>query len=198
VEAVKDGYTDLPAGKLASVVTYLEMRTPPARRAGTTTSEFAIRRVEKADLDWYRRLYREIGASWLWSARLRMTDDQLRALLHNPEIDIFVLSHNGVDGGLLEFDRREMPDIEILYFGVAPSLFGSGAGRMLLEHCLRLGWEHGPDRVWLHTCTLDHPRALGFYRKAGFVPYKRAIEILDDPRVTGDLPRDAAPQVPIL
>ncbi len=127
-----------------------------------------------------------------------MSDGELRALLHNPEIDIYVLSHNGVDGGLLEFDRRRMPDIEILYFGVAASLFGTGAGRALLEHCLGLGWACRPNRIWLHTCTLDHPRALEFYRKAGFVPYKRAIEIADDPRVTGELPRDAAPGIPIL
>jgi GNAT superfamily N-acetyltransferase len=195
---MNDGYTDLPPGKLANVVTYLEMRKPRPAKASTTMSEFVIRREAKADLDWYRRLYREIGAPWLWFGRLRMSDDELRAVLHHPEIDVFVLSHNGVDGGLLEFDRRCLPDIEILYFGVTASLFGTGAGRALLDYCLPLAWAYRPNRIWLHTCTLDHPRALEFYRKAGFVPYKRAIEIGDDPRVTGDLPRDAAPHVPIL
>jgi ribosomal protein S18 acetylase RimI-like enzyme len=194
---MNDGYTDLPPGKLANVVTYLEMRTPAAS-ASTTMSDFAIRREEKADLDWYRNLFREIGGPWLWVSRLRMSDDELRALLHNPDIDIFVLSHNGVDGGLLEFDRRHIPDIEILYFGITSSLFGKGAGRAMLEHCLPLEWAHRPQRIWLHTCTLDHPRALEFYRKAGFVPYKRAIEILDDPRLTGALPRTVAPGLPIL
>ena len=195
---MNDGYTDLPPGKLASVATYLEMRTPQAVTASPTMSEFVIRREGKPDLDWYRRLYREIGAPWLWFGRLRMTDDELRAVLHGAAIDVFVLSHNGVDGGLLEFDRRHMPGIEISYFGVTPALFGKGAGRALLDHGLPLAWAHGPDRIWLHTCTLDHPRALEFYRKAGFVPYKRAVEIADDPRLTGNLPRDAAPEVPIL
>lgn len=195
---MQDGYTDLPPGKLANVVTYLEMRTPSEAHQHPTTSELVIRREEQPGLAWYRQLYREIGTSWLWFARLRMTDDELRAVLHNPSIDIFVLSHNGVDGGLLEFDRRHMPDIEIVYFGVAPWLIGKGAGRALLEHCLPLEWAHGPHRIWLHTCTLDHPRALDFYRRFGFVPYKRAVEIMDDPRITGDLPRDAAPEVPIL
>ncbi|MFZ0705836.1 MAG: GNAT family N-acetyltransferase [Candidatus Korobacteraceae bacterium] len=193
---MNDGYTDLPPGKLAAVVTYLEMRTPAD--ATPTTSGFAIRQVENADLDWYRKLFREIGGPWLWFSRLRMSDDELRAVLHHPHIDIFILSHNGVDGGLLEFDRRKMPDIEILYFGVTPSLLGKGAGRALLEHCLPLEWVHHPKRIWLHTCTWDHPKALSFYIKAGFVPYKRGLEIADDPRVTGVLPRDAAPEVPIL
>jgi len=199
VEAMKDGYTDLPPGKLANVVTYLEMRTPPpwVGAASTTLSEFIIREA-RPEVESYRRLFRRIGEPWLWGSRLHMSDEELRAILQHPEIDIYVLSHSGVDGGLLEFDRRQMPDVEISFFGIVPELFGKGAGRALLEYCLRLAWAHQPNRIWLHTCTLDHPRALQFYRKAGFVPYKRAIEIMDDPRLTGDLPRDAAPDVPIL
>jgi hypothetical protein len=52
--------------------------------------------------------------------------------------------------------------------------------------------------VWLHTCTLDHPSALGFYRAQGFTPVGRTIETFADPRVLGVLPPDAAPQVPLL
>lgn len=192
-----DGYTDLPAGKLAAVVTYLEMRQPLAP-APPPTSEFIIRRVERPDLDWYRALYRRIGEPWLWFSRLQASDDELRATLEDPAVDIFVLSHAGEDHGLLELDRRSMPDIEIAFFGVTPEMIGKGAGRSLLARCLPLAWELKPQRVWLHTCTSDHPAALAFYRKVGFVPYKRAIEIVDDPRLTGDLPRSAAPHMPIL
>ena len=193
-----DGYTELPPGKLAAVVTYLEMRTPPPISATPGTSEFAIRRVVKPDLGWYRRLYREIGEPWLWFSRLRMSDSELREILHDAAVDVLALSRNSEDGGLLEFDRRHMPDIEISFFGVTPALIGKGAGRALLEYCLPLAWEHHPQRVWLHTCTSDHSGALNFYRKAGFVPYKRAIEIADDPRLTGEVPREAAPHIPIL
>ena len=194
---MQDGYTDLPPGKLANVVTYLEMRTPPPA-AAATPAEFAIRLVKQPDLDWYRALYRRIGEPWLWFSRLRMPDDELRALLDDPEIDVFALSYRGEDHGLLEFDRRRMPDIEIAFFGVTPEMIGKGAGRALLLHCLPLAWEHKPQRIWLHTCTSDHPSALGFYRRFGFVPYKRAVEIEDDPRVTGEMPRSAAPHVPIV
>jgi len=194
---MNDGYTDLPPGKIAAVVTYLEMRQPAAltTRAG---ADFLVRRVSKPDLEWYRQLYRRIGEPWLWFSRLRVSDAELRATLDHPDIDIFALSHLGEDHGLLEFDRRQMPDIEITFFGVTPELVGKGAGCELLARCLPLEWEHKPQRIWLHTCTSDHPAALTFYRKAGFVPYKRAIEIADDPRLTGDLPRTAAPHVPIL
>ena len=193
-----NGYTDLPAGKLANVVTYLEMRNPPPISSILTLSEYVVRRVMQPDLEWYRKLYREIGEPWLWFSRLRMADDELRAILHDDAVDILALSHDSADQGLLEFDRRCFPDIELSFFGVTPALIGKGAGRALLRYCLPLAWEHRPQRVWLHTCTSDHPAALAFYRKFGFVPYKRAIEIADDPRLTGDIPRSAAPHVPIL
>ncbi len=196
--AMHDGYTDLPAGKLANIVTYLEMRARPVELASPTTSEFVVRRVAHPDLAWYRKLYREIGEPWLWFSRLRMDDEELRAILHDPAVDAFALSYAGIDQGLLEFDRRRFPDIELSFFGVTPTLIGKGAGRALLAHCLPLEWEHGPRRIWLHTCTSDHPSALAFYRKFGFVPYKRAIEIADDPRVTGEIPAGAAPQIPLI
>ncbi len=88
---MQNGYTDLPPGKLANVVTYLEMRPPFTRRIVSTSPEFAIRLVERPGLDWYRSLYREIGEPWLWFSRLRMPDDELRAILHDPEVDVFVL-----------------------------------------------------------------------------------------------------------
>lgn len=194
---MNDGYTELLPGKIAAVVTYLEMRQPPALTA-PTGSEFLVRRISNPDLDWYRALYRRIGEPWLWFSRLRASDDELRGTLEDPAIDIFVLSHAGEDHGLLEFDRRSMPDIEIAFFGVTPEMIGKGAGRELLARCLPLVWERKPQRVWLHTCTSDHPSALAFYWKMGFVPYKRAIEIADDPRLTGDMPRSAAPHLPIL
>ena len=195
---MQNGYVDLPAGKFANIVTYLEMRTAQPVSQPPATSEFVVRRVARPDLDWYRRLYREIGEPWLWFSRLRLSDDELRAILHDPAVDVFPLSHAGTDQGLLEFDRRGFPDIELSFFGVTPALIGKGAGRALLAHGLPLAWEHKPERVWLHTCTSDHPAALAFYMKFGFVPYKRAIEIEDDPRVTGEIPPGAAPQIPLI
>jgi hypothetical protein len=53
-------------------------------------------------------------------------------------------------------------------------------------------------RVWLHTCSFDHPAALAFYQRAGFRPFRRQIEIADDPRLDGTVPRSAAAHVPII
>jgi GNAT superfamily N-acetyltransferase len=194
---MQNGHTDLPPGKLASIITYLEMRTPPAQSV-SAPSEFMIRKVKQPDLDWYRRLFREIGEPWLWFSRLRMTDGELRSIIDDQAVDVFALSYKGRDQGLLEFDRRSFPDIEVAYFGVAPALIGKGAGRALFAHGLASEWQRHPQRIWLHTCSADHPTALSFYQKFGFVPYKRAIEVADDPRLTGEIPRTAAPHIPII
>jgi hypothetical protein len=50
----------------------------------------------------------------------------------------------------------------------------------------------------VHTCSLDHPQAIAFYEKCGFRPYKRAVEIERDPRLTGLMPRAAARHVPVI
>ena len=186
-----DGYTDLPAGKIAAVVTYLEMRRAPALRA--EPSPYAIERVSRIDPARYRALFRRVGENWLWFSRLRMTDDELCAVIHHPQVDVFVM---GEDEGVLELDRRRFPEIELAFFGVIPAWIGKGAGRALMAFALREAWRHKPSVLTVHTCTLDHPRALEFYVKSGFVPVKRAIEVSDDPRLTGDLPRDAAPWFP--
>jgi len=194
---MNDGYSEVPPGKLANVVTYLEMRTPKAI-ATSATVEFVVRRVERPDLDWYRNLYRRVGEDWLWFSRLRMRDEELRKILHDPAVDLHVLSYAGEDRGFLEFDCRSMPDIEIAFFGVTKEMIGKGAGRALMAQGLQNAWAHKPERIWVHTCTSDHPSALAFYQKIGFVAYRRAVEIADDPRITGELPRTTASHVPVL
>ncbi len=199
---LNDGYTDLPPGKIASVVTYLEMRTRPRTETEALPAGLSLRRVTQPDLKWYRDLFRKVGAEWLWYGRLALSDEQLREVLWASHTDVFALSesdkNSNEDKGLLELNCAEPNEVEIAYFGITSDLIGKGAGRFLLHRALEEAWSHNPTRVWLHTCNLDHPRALEFYRKAGFVPYKFSIEVSDDPRLIGLLPMDAGPQVPIL
>jgi len=194
---LEDGYVDVPQGRLAAVVTYLEMTSAPQLPPRREDAWPVVRR-ESPDLDWYRRLYRAVGEKWLWFSRLRMPDDELASLIRHPAIEIYSLLVDGVDKGLLELDRRVRPEIEIAYFGVTPDLIGRGAGSQLMREGLERAWSRHPRRVHLHTCTLDHPNALKFYLKWGFHAWKRAVEVAPDPRLTGDAPPSAAPHVPLI
>ena len=172
--------------------------TSPPQLPPSRGPECSIQRVESPDLDCYRRLYRSVGEQWLWFGRLRMRDEQLSALIHNPGIEIYALSVDGAGKGLAELDRRVLPEIEIAYFGVTPDVIGQGMGSQLMRHTLEQAWSHKPRRVHLHTCTLDHPNALQFYLKWGFRAWKRAVEVAPDPRLTGDTDPGAAPQIPLI
>ena len=190
-------YTPLPASEIAAVVTYLEVHEPP--RQELPSSPLSLKRIENPDPQSYRNLFRLVGAPWLWFSRLTMDDAELIAIVHHPAIELYcILDESGRDSGMLELDFREPDQCELAFVGLIPELAGKGHGRWLLAEAVRRAWRDGVQRVHVHTCSLDHPAALSAYRRAGFIPYKRAIERFPDPRLTGILPKDCAPQIPLL
>lgn len=192
-----DGYTDVPSGKLATIVTLLEMLAPAPQRPGPP-GPWTLRRVERPGLDWYRGLYDRIGRDWLWVSRLKLSDAELTAILHSPGVEVYALTVEGRDEGLLELDFRTPGACELAFFGVTPALVGRGAGRFLMNRAIEIAWAQPIRRFWVHTCTLDHPAALAFYQRSGFRPFRRQVEVLDDPRLTGLVPLDTAPHIPLI
>lgn len=195
---IPDGYSDIPAGKLASVVTCMQMLTPPAVRSERADPPWQLRRMATPGVDWYRELFARIGEEWLWFSRLTMPVTTLESILRNPGVEVYALSVQGRDEGLLELDFRESGCCELAFFGLSNALLGQGAGRWLMNRALEFAWAHPIQRLWVHTCTLDHPAALSFYLRSGFEVYERRVEVADDPRVIGLLPRTAGPHVPII
>ncbi len=193
-----DGYHDVPAGSLATVVTSLEMRAPVPSRPELDDAPWILRPVAQPGLDWYRDLYRRVGADWLWSSRLALSDAALAAILGARAVSVYALTVDGCDEGILELDFREPGQCELAFFGVTPPTIGTGAARWLMNRAVTLAWARPISRFWVHTCTLDSPDALPFYVRSGFVPFARTVEVYADPRVAGVLPREAAPQVPLL
>ena len=183
---------------VATVVTTLEMRARPALRPAPD-APLRLVRWRGVDRDRYRALFRRVGAPWLWFSRLRLPDDQLDALLRDERVETFaVLDRAGIEVGMLELDFTAAGSCRIAYFALVPELTGRGFGRWLMHHALALGWRAGIARMTVETCTLDHPRALGFYRASGFAVVRRTIETFPDPRADGTLPPDCAPHIPLL
>ena len=189
-------YDAVANGELAAVVTYLEMREPPALDIPAATLQ--LRHVSDPTPDQYRALFRKVGSPWLWFSRLVMDDAKLNAIILDPNVKLFEVAVVEAVVGMLELDFREPGQCELAFIGLVPELAGQGHGKWLLAQAVRLAWRDGVTRVHVHTCSLDHPAALGAYRRAGFIPYKRAIERFPDPRLGGILPQDCAPQVPLL
>ena len=191
-------YYELPKGKLANVVTCLEMLAPPARQLVAFPADLSLQKVDGDDLAQYREAFRAVGSDIMWFSRLIMADDKLRTILTNPAIDSFYLQRGNETLGLLELNFDHPTDCELAYFGLVPSAIGGGLGRALMDEALRRAWSRGIKRLWVHTCTFDAPQALPFYIRSGFTPYTRMVEIHDDPRLQGKLSMQASPQVPII
>ena len=192
------GLIVVESGHIAEVITYLDMRQRP-ESIPVSPSPLRLKAWNPVDLEKYRTLFRRTGAPWLWYSRLNMDDGELDRTVNDERVCVFAVEdRNGIEVGMMELDFRIDENCEIQFFALIPELIGKGHGQWLMNETLRRAWRDGVGRVHLHTCTLDHPGALGFYRKMGFVPRGRAVEINPDPRVTGLFPRDSAPHVPII
>lgn len=154
--------------------TYLELRAPGEfRPAFGDFPGIAIERVAHPTPALYRHCYRTVGEAYHWRDRWDWSDAQIAAHLAQPEITLHTARRNGRLVGYYEL--RRVPDersVEIAYFGVFPDALGQGLGKHLLSCAVRDAWALQPARVWLHTCTLDHPAALPNYQARGFRRYK--------------------------
>jgi GNAT superfamily N-acetyltransferase len=157
-----------------------------------------LHRVDVSTLEQYRDLYRRVGLEWLWVSRIRMPDAELAAIIQSPLVENYALVHEGRDEGLLEMDFREPGQCEIVSFGLTEKCVGTGAGRWLMNRALEIAWSRPVTRVWLHTCSFDHPAALAFYQRSGFRPFRRQVEVVNDPRLDGTVPRGTARHVPVI
>jgi GNAT superfamily N-acetyltransferase len=185
----------IPDGHVGAVVTYLEMtRRPPLRPS--PPSPLRLVRWKAPEPAKYRVLFARVGTPWLWYSRLAMADEALAAQF--GEIHA-VVDRAGVEVGMVELDfAAAAGECLIRFLALVPELAGKGHGKWLFAQTLMLAWRPGVGRVHVHTCTLDHPAALRAYLNAGFTAWRRAFESFPDPRLSGLLPREAAPQVPVV
>ncbi len=188
---------DVPGGKIAVVVTHLEMTERAATRDLPLPEGVSFRAVEP-DVAWYRDVFDRVGSDWLWFGRRTLSDDALMEIISDKDVALYTLNRGGVDEALLELDFRQPGECELAYFGLGKALIGTGAGRALMDRAITHAWERDISRFHVHTCTNDSPQALTFYIRSGFTPFKRQVEIEDDPRLKGLLPENVAPHLPVI
>jgi len=186
---------------LDDVITYLEMRekpgTPPV--PAPSAGKLALMRAEQCTVSFYRYLYETVGTPWLWFERRLLADSVLAAQIQKPTTEIFVLYVGGVPAGYFELDAAAPDETELCYFGLIPEFIGRRLGPFLLRAAIDRAWSRPIRRLWLHTRSYDHPKALGYYQQAGFVVYDRRPLRFEDPRAHGILPRDLSnPRLPPL
>ena len=168
---------------------YLELRDPAELRPARASDVVArTERPAPCPVALYRDLYREVGERWHWRDRLAWSDERLAAHLQRDAVAVFVMRAGDEVAGYFELERHDDGSVEIAYFGLRSAFFGRGLGGELLTRATEEAWRMGAGRVWLHTCSLDSPRALPNYLARGFRPFREEW-------YTAELP-DEAPAEP--
>ncbi|BCH28382.1 N-acetyltransferase [Mesorhizobium sp. L-8-10] len=162
------------------LVTYMEMISPPSLPPVEAPGAGVRVARERLSRPAYLDIYRAVGEAVQWDQRLRMDAATLDGLLAEPSNPVYVLRAEGRPVGLCEFADFGGDTVELVHFGLVPEAQGRGLGRYLLDGALRACWALSPQRVWLHTDTNDHPRAVATYERAGFRPYLRRRESFPD------------------
>jgi GNAT superfamily N-acetyltransferase len=166
-------------GVLPVTVTHLELAPGDWTRRGIPPAiEIDIVRETKPTAAFYLELYDRVGRPWLWYERRLYGHDELTSLLNQPGHEVHVARHDGALAGYFELYGDE-----VVFFGLTPELIGRRVGPWLLDRAIERGLARGSSRLILNTNTVDHPRALDTYRKAGFRVVGREERDLRDPRV---------------
>jgi ribosomal protein S18 acetylase RimI-like enzyme len=165
--------------------TYLEMTAPADHRpAAPAPPDVRVLRAVECPVSFYRYLYGEVGRAYHWRDRLSWTDDQLRELLADASVSVWVMYGEGTPLGFFELRAHDDGSVEIAYFGLLPEFVGQGLGKLMLSAAVEQAWSSGARRVWLHTCTLDSPAALPNYVARGFRAFREEryeVELPADP-----------------
>ncbi|WP_227421605.1 GNAT family acetyltransferase [Pacificispira spongiicola] len=176
-------------------ITYLEMTARPDRpmpHPPATEQPLSLQRLHEPTVSYYRYLQHTVGDPWLWWERRLKSDGELAAIIHDDAVEIYVLSLGGVPTGFVELDFRAMPtEAEVAYFGLLPEFIGRGFGPYLLQWAIDCAWNRSPapEKLSVNTCTLDHPKALAGYQKAGFEVVGQETKQVPDPVRAGHIPK---------
>ena len=132
-----------------------------------------LEKVNPPDFQLNKFFYKEIGKKHSWTDRLVWNDKKWIDYLENSRVSTYILKHNKDFIGYFEqiFDKEKL-DCEIAYFGILEEYIGKKMGGYLLSEAIKISFNIGSKRIWVHTCSLDHKNALQNYLSRGMKVFK--------------------------
>ena len=153
---------------------YLEMRLPSELNSKQKPDDFDVSEAQISQPDVNRFLYEAVGRNWAWEDKLNDSAEEWKSYVCRDQLRTWIAYHRGSIAGYYELESQPAHSVEIKYFGLMPEFIGKGFGGYLLTHAIQSAWSWKPvKRVWVHTCTLDHPMALANYEARGFSVFDR-------------------------
>ena len=165
-----------PGDTIRYTVTHLEMTARPTAPIPHMPigSSLALIAASNPPVEYFLYLYSAVGAAYEWTDWLKHTRQQQEAFVGDPKVELFTLMVDGWPGGFFVLDTRQPDTCDLAFFGLVPQAIGRGLSAWFLGCAIHMGWDRpGVTRMTVDTNTLDHPRALAFYQRMGFVPVRR-------------------------
>ena len=169
--------TQKAGAEVSYTVTYLEMEAkpsfpyPPMPTGGPTV----LLAADEPPVRYFLNMYDAVGVEYEWTDQHEKPLLEVKDFLHDPSVTMFTLMRSGWPAGFFILDARMSGECDLAYFGLVPEAVGLGLGKYLLHTAILMGWElPNVTKLTVNTNSLDHPRALPLYQKAGFAPVRRA------------------------
>ena len=137
--------------------------------------QFEVRETVVPQWKLNRFLYCLVREPWAWMDKREWTDEQWKSYAASEDLRTFVALFGGSIAGYYELHRDNTLSVEIAYFGLTADFLGRGLGGSMLTDAISRAWSWGASRVWVHTCTRDHPAALENYLSRGMKVYDREV-----------------------
>lgn len=159
---------------------YLEMTSPDALREKPIPAELTVTEARIKQYQLNRFMYRWVGGPWDWTEKRVWTESQWKSHAEEDRLRTWIAYCQGTPAGYYELQQQDDGNVEITNFGLATRFVGQGLGGPFLSHAIKSawGWE-GTQRVWVHTCTKDHPSALQNYKSRGMMVYRTETKYQD-------------------
>ncbi len=140
------------------------------------SNNFNVRLVDPPDFQLNNFFYKQIGKEHKWVDRLIWNENQWIKYINNSNVRTYTLQDNNNLAGYFEqiFDQKKL-ECEIAYFGILQDYIGKKLGGYLLSQAIKKSFAVGANRVWVHTCSLDHKNALTNYLSRGMKIFKSEI-----------------------
>ena len=154
---------------------YLEINSiEELNEPNNLSSDFIIELVQPDDFKLNKFFYRNIGKSHSWVDRLNWTDKQWINYTSDRSVRTFVLKKKDDLAGYFELIiHRDKKEVEIAYLGLLEEYHNQKLGSFLLSSAIRNSFKEKTNRVWVHTCSLDHKNALKNYLSRGMRIFKK-------------------------
>jgi len=156
-----------------TTVTWLKYLGNYSNKSFVNSNNVKINKINKISINFYKKIYKEVGSKYNWISRLKLSDKELKEIIHNKNVEIYLMTVKGFFIGFLEIDYRSLKEIKIVHLGIIESFIGKGYGKILLNFAINKAKKIGITPLILQTNSLDHPNALMFYQKNGFQVFSR-------------------------